>query len=901
MNQTIRRVLDGKQDNYIFPFFWQHGEDHAILRNYMQVIHDANIGAVCLESRPHPDFCGPRWWADMDVILHEARKRGMKVWILDDSHFPTGFANGAMKDQPTERCRKSITCKTIDCGGKSCIRLEREELAHPEPLKKSPLELGIEQMRGERPRARTFDDDRLLGISAIRQDGETLDRRDLAGLIREGGLEWEVPTGDWKVYVLHITGNAGYHPDYISMMDAASCRVLIDAVYEPHYAHYKNDFGKTIAGFFSDEPEFGNGHLYAQDNPLGTDQDLPWSAELEERLRIAWGDSYTSLLPLLWENLSNAATRNLTAQVRYGYMDAITRLVEKDFSQQIGDWCHAHEVEYIGHIIEDNNQHTRTGSSLGHYFRSMSGQDMAGIDDIGGQVFPQGEEVNITGQISGNRNGEFYHYVLGKLASSYAALDPVKKGRAMCEIFGNYGWAEGVRLEKYLADHFMVRGVNNFVPHAFSPKAFPDPDCPPHFYAHGHNPQYRHFGALMAYMNRVCALISGGRHIAPVAVLYHGEAEWAGKYMPMEKLCHLLADAQIDYDIIPQDVFTETERYKTVPGEILRVNSQEYKILLVPYMEYITGEFAEAATALYGAGFTVVFINDRPKGICNGADNTEIPTKLTECPVVPLEGIIDFIRKKLISELVITPSNNRIRYLHYIHDGGMSLHYFVNEGTEIYRGVVTLPDSGPCAVYNAWDNKLERAEYRAVNEGGELKIVIEPLHSLIVIFDKGLSDQGLPNTLKPPFKYASTPLALNEGWNRSVCGAIEYPAFTEVREIKLPDMLASEKPDFAGFVRYERSVTFTGEQLAKPDKMIEITDAYEGVEFFVNGVSAGIQIVPPFRYCIDAFLKEGLNTFTIEVATTLERQIKPTGFAAAMEAAEPKNLLGVTGEVKLYL
>jgi hypothetical protein len=81
----------------------------------------------------------------------------------------------------------------------------------------------------------------------------------------------------------------------------------------------------------------------------------------------------------------------------------------------------------------------------------------------------------------------------------------------------------------------MVRGVNNFVPHAFSPKDFPDPDCPPHFYAHGHNPQYRHFGVLMAYMNRVCDLISGGRRVAPVAVLYHGESEWAGNYMPMEK------------------------------------------------------------------------------------------------------------------------------------------------------------------------------------------------------------------------------------------------------------------------------------------------------------------------------------------------------------------------------
>ena len=34
--------------------------------------------------------------------------------------------------------------------------------------------------------------------------------------------------------------------------------MLLDTVYEPHYAHYAAEFGQTIAGFFSDEPELGN-------------------------------------------------------------------------------------------------------------------------------------------------------------------------------------------------------------------------------------------------------------------------------------------------------------------------------------------------------------------------------------------------------------------------------------------------------------------------------------------------------------------------------------------------------------------------------------------------------------------------------------------------------------------
>ena len=74
MSDKIRALLEGKGGNYIFPFFWQHGETEEVLRKYMKVIHEANIGAVCVESRPHPDFCGEQWWHDMDITLEEAKK-----------------------------------------------------------------------------------------------------------------------------------------------------------------------------------------------------------------------------------------------------------------------------------------------------------------------------------------------------------------------------------------------------------------------------------------------------------------------------------------------------------------------------------------------------------------------------------------------------------------------------------------------------------------------------------------------------------------------------------------------------------------------------------------------------------------------------------------------------------
>lgn len=114
MSRTVAQLLAGDVENHMLPFFWQHGEEEQTPRKYMRAIHDANCKAVCVESRPHPDFCGEKWWQDMDVILDEARKLDMKVWILDDSHFPTGFANGAVKKAPDALKRRSVYCHSID-------------------------------------------------------------------------------------------------------------------------------------------------------------------------------------------------------------------------------------------------------------------------------------------------------------------------------------------------------------------------------------------------------------------------------------------------------------------------------------------------------------------------------------------------------------------------------------------------------------------------------------------------------------------------------------------------------------------------------------------------------------------------------------------------------------------
>ena len=873
MNHTVKQVLSGNADNHILPFFWQHGEDEATLRELMGAIHGAGCGAVCVESRPHPDFCGDKWWQDMDVILDEARKRDMKVWILDDSHFPTGFANDALKGKPDTLCRQNIFVKEKRYqgrGGNRTLNLKLQGFYKQEKPQGGGM---IAAVMGLIPPARKFKDDSILCVTA--RQGENI--VDLTGQLQGDVLRWDKPEGEWTLSVVIRSRNTGAHRNYINMTEAKSCRLLIDAVYEPHWQHYADDFGKTIAGFFSDEPELGNGALYGKDNFLGTEQDLPWGEAMEAEVSAALGENWREKLYLLWREGEEAA------QVRSKYMDVLTKLVRSAFSQPVARWCREHGVQYIGHVIEDDGQHCRTGSSLGHYFRGLQYQDMAGIDDIGGQVYPQGEDEPTVNFMRQPRNGEFYHYGLATLARSAAAIEHRKQGRAMCEIFGNYGWSEGVKLEKYLADHFLVRGINYYVPHAFSGKEFPDPDCPPHFYAQGHNPQYRHFGELIKYMNRVATLTSSGVHEVPVAILYHGEAEWADKdAMPFEKPLRVLYDHQIDCHTVPADIFSEEEHYQVTVGNPLTVNQQKYRAFVVPESRFLSAAAAEGIGKLVEAGLPVFFVNRMPEAIAETGE--PIPEILRSAPCVALEKLYEEVSKLGLNVPVLTPESDRVRLLH-IH-GDTELFFAVNEADKVYEGDIGLSVVGDCFLYDPWHNRCHPADIH----DGKVRLTLEPLKSVFIVF--GDCDEA---EAVPFFEGGATELIT---WQRSLCEGSLYPAFGEKKPVSLPDNVALEDPKFSGFVRYETN--FPGK--AGQETLLEISDAEEGVEVFLNGKSLGIQIAPPFRYRLTDALADGENKLAIEVATTLERQTFPMlkGYRKLL-ATKPESSTGLTGTVKLIV
>jgi len=873
MNKVILDALQNKIGYNVFPFMWVHGEDEDRYRQIIRKIKESNINALCVEARPHKDYCGPTWWHDMDIIIDEAKKNNMKVWILDDSHYPTGFANGKLANYDDSLRRQSIVYKTIKAKGFVSVDLSKYFF-----IKKNKEYIKTDIRYNNN--LVHFNDDMLLTVFAYKGN----ERINLYPYVNNSILNWQTPGKGYTIEFVYLTKNAGTNRNYINMMNRESCEVQIDEVYEPHYAHYKNEFGKTIAGFFSDEPYLGNGPMYKYNITMGSNIDMPYSEELDNRLKKIWKKNYHFNLIDLWHPIDN----NKAAKIRYEYMNEVSRLVEEYFSKQIGNWCVKHNVEYIGHLIEDNGLHMKTGAGLAHFFRGLSGQTMAGIDVIGDQVemFKEGKrKQNLAARVLKNRkakDGAFWHYTLTKLGGSMAELQPEKKGRCMCEIFGAYGWREGVTLERYLLDHVFVRGVNRLVPHAFTCKDYPDTDYPPHFFAQGNNPEFKHFGKLMKYADKMCSILSNGKNKSQVAIYYNNDSEWVGSninpYMEITKVAKKLLDNQIDFVFLPIDVLLEKQRYNTTLDNGFKVNGKEIKLLIIPATKYISNDLYNNLETIKKAGCEVVFINKEPEYVLNEkyvGNNT----------VVTLNEIAQFIDKNGYKDVHLSNNNDRIRVMHYVNENDM---FFINnEGKDDYLGEITLPcNANETGIYeyDAFDNVCYKLDYKVIDNKTIVSLNLKSIHSMLLVFDK--ADNLSKRIVLPNKKEELT------NFNVSISSSIDYPIFKNVaRNVDINNYNYSNKDKkFTGFIVYETT-------LDKASKaVLEIKDANDAVEVYVNNKSLGIQVLPPFTYDLSGLLVNEKNSLVIEVASTNERAFKKKFFDYQREVRK----VGILNKVYLY-
>lgn len=840
MDVRLQENLSGKQQDYMAPFLWLHGEDDALILRELEKIRSSGIRSVCLESRTHEDFCDEEWWSDVRMIMDYCRQHDMHVWILDDKHFPSGNANNAFyREENAHLCPWGITEKHLDVSGP--ITDGHSMLAHwldaPE--------------------------DELVAALALKHvpDSDTYSQvLDITDGYADGLVWYDLPEGMWRIVYLIKTrsGLDSYGRHYCDMLREESVKVFVDAVYEPHYQQLKEYFGNTFLGFFSDEPAFRNNAKNVFATTTGQPfAHFPWHEKLLPALQQELGTDARAMMAGLWFDLGEVSDR-----VRLAYMDLISELYSRNYCGQLGRWCREHGVEYIGHVIEDNNTHAKTTHGTAHYFRALKDQDMAGIDIVLHQLIPGLTECSNAGSVCyQHMDNQFYHYYLGKLASSLAHMDPKKQGRAMCEIFGAFGWAEGTKYMKYLADHMLVRGINYYVPHAFSPKP-DDQDCPPNFYQSGENPQFRYFRNIMDYMQRVCHLHSGGIHVPTAAIVYDAEAHWVGRdRVPLESCGKNLYDNLMDYDILPADVLGQI-------GQDGVLNGETYPCLIVPYCEGMARRVVDAVAQCPLR--TIVAVKP---------GMTVKEPELQQCEQVAPQDLAEYLRSNVGSDVSSDYDGIFLRYYHYVRCGTHSYMFSSEDIHNTVSATVRLSafSGGEYILYDPMQNRA----VAGFSADGQIPITLMPYNSLM-IFCGDICTQGLPRRKFPEFREQEITAEYQISLRRETEPEFEQ-YLTSEQLINITGR--AHLPNFSGHIRYCW-------QQRIPEQgcwQLDLGRVGEAAEVFVNGESAGVRIVPPYVFDISS-VKEGVNELCV-VVSNHSGYTQRDGFSRFLNF-EPSGLLG---------
>jgi len=733
------REMPMESRRFVQPLFWLHGdESKERLELLIDKMAESGCGGFVCESRPHNDFLGEGWYRDLDICLQAAKKHNMKMWIFDEKWWPSGSVGGKV---PERYAAKKLVAEAAAVEG------------------------------GTKYAGEGFGGEKFVAVIAGKEmeggiDGGSL--IDLSGKVKDGKLAWDVPAGKWQV--MKFTWKLGAKTGEGLIVDGASQDCVdwyIKTVYQPHYDRFKGEFGKTIVGYFYDEPEVHG----------------DWGTEVAKILRER-GIDYKKAL-VAWK-FRLAGEEQVTA--KYQYQDAFFEAWGRTLYGGLQKWCERHNVDCIGHFIEHGDSYLKWGGPApGNMFQMQKYSAMGGIDNVFNQ-FRIGERVGRDGPV-------FQTTKLGSsISHAYGKADDI----AMSEVFGADGQDLAYSNMKWQADQHQVRGINFMVPHSFNPRAPYDTDCPPYFYMDEFEPRYPLFRVWADYTSRLSLLLTGGRHVAPVATIVCGNSIYAGKALFPDQITDMLDDIQYDSDWLAYDAFADAR----IVGSELSLFGEGYKVVIAPAAEVIPYDTLAKIKAFYDAGGIVIGYGILPSksatfgksgadivwlreaiwgageiaassGVCRmnsgGGRSYFLPEKPTQAE---LREVLSGAGVRPTLEVLEGKTDNWLHVLHRVKNG-RDVFFIANQNSDGWsrRLVFRATARGYPECWDAMRGEATAIPFKRVSvEVVEFELTMEPSESALIVFQAKASER--PARIESRTRTARLPIAVV----RQAMPAVKAPA-----------------------------------------------------------------------------------------------------------------------------
>ena len=481
------------------PFWsWNDKLEPEELRRQIRNMKKAGIGGFFMHARGGllTEYMGEDWMKAVETCIDEAEKQDMNAWCYDENGWPSGFAGMKLLEDPANFAHY-LTCEekpAFDPEALACYRLAAGHI-----------------------------------VRIFKDDGKAC-------------------------YCLYDRTNSSV----VDILNPDVVHKFIRETHEKYYERFGKDFGKYMAGFFTDEPQYFR-------------WDTAYSPMMLSAYRGRYGEDLLEDLGALFIECEESH------RLRYRYWRMMCELFTENFAGQIYEWCDEHDCKLTGHAIEESSLFGQMIACAGimpfYEYEHIPGMDWLGRD-ISTEMAPR---------------------------QVYSAAAQLGKKHVLTETFACAGWDVTPKELKRIAEWQYVNGVNLMCQHLYpySIRGQCKRDYPA-FYSE-HNPWTTEFKHFNDYFTRLGYMLAESDEEAEVAVIHpihsayfdykrndHKTLDTLEK--SFRSLIETLGAMGVGHQFVDEYLL---EKYGYVEGDALVMGEKKYHCVVLPDMAGLDGYTAE--------------------------------------------------------------------------------------------------------------------------------------------------------------------------------------------------------------------------------------------------------------------------------------------------------------------
>ncbi len=544
--------------------------------------------------------------------------------------------------------------------------------------------------------------------------GEKL--QDLSKKVTSGRLSW-TPKRDQTLYIIHTKPSYELYPEYGNR--------IVEEYFQPFEDRLDVHGREGLNFFFQDELKY--------DLSLSS-----WCEDMPTQFAKRKGYDIRKFLPALFDDMGD-----ISVKTRLDYAEVLTQLAEERFFKPIFDW-HSQRGLIYGC---DNYGRGLEPTQYLDYFRATSWFTAPGNDaPARGSSF---RSCKVSSSIS---------HVYGR-------------PRTWLEAFHSMGWSSNGEWLTQQLDKHIIAGGNLLCLHGlyYSTHGGWWEWAPPCF--HFRMPYWPHLQYWLKYAERLCYLLSQGKHVCDIAVLYPTETLQAYPDADINGIwatTDTLSASGLDYDYID---YQSLQNAQIGADRTLQIGNEQYKFLILPDVMAMHQKTREKIEEFIHHGGKVITIGNPIVRHSTHIDN--------------YADIITTVRSLQTPDFESKGSNARVLHRR-IGDKDVYMVMGADNGDSLF-----FRAQGKCELWNAFDGS-ERSipVLEQTTEGTWVRFSGHKTESRLYVFSPGQADLSPEST-----PVIQDSILLDDFWKASVVPTLDN-RWGDYRLPASPEIIGPEAREF---------------------------------------------------------------------------------------------------------